>query len=431
MPTASKILERHVHKYLYNYFCDNNLLCDNQSGFRKNHSCSTCLTNIMEYCYDKINNGDIVGLVALDFRKAFDVMNHEILCAKLKMYGCNDVAVKFFKFYLDGRCQRVIISNITSDSSAIDHGVPQGSILGPLLFVIFINDLAVHCKYSSVFKYADDTSLCAHGKSLDDIQTSLSHDLLCIEKWCEVNKFAINISKSSAMIVCTSQKRKYLNMNNFQLHLYNAILPIVSHVKILGLYIDNNLTWRKHVDFICNNVSSLVGLFYRIRKFLNHESKILFYNSYILPRIDYCLTIWGQATKDALDKIFRLQKRVARIILYVPGDTSSLYVFTQLQWMSIFQRITYLQCILMYNIVNHLCPNYLSMYVKYRPVSIRNLRRNSQLLYNTVVLLSGTHYYLNSRKPQVIVFLKRNVSFLSSTNVHFMINISDFIMILF
>ena len=116
----------------------------------------------MEYCYDNINNGDIVGLVALDFRKAFDVMNHEILCAKLKMYGCNDVAVKFLKFYLDDRCQRVIISNITSDSSAIDHGVPQGSILGPLLFVIFINDLAVHCKYSSVFKYADDTSLCAH-----------------------------------------------------------------------------------------------------------------------------------------------------------------------------------------------------------------------------------------------------------------------------
>ena len=137
LPTASKILERHVHKYLYNYFCDNNLLCDNQSGFRKNHSCSMCLTNIMEYCYDNINNGDIVGLVALDFRKAFDVMNHEILCAKLKMYGCNDVAVKFLKFYLDDRCQRVIISNITSDSSAIDHGVPQGSILGPLLFVIF------------------------------------------------------------------------------------------------------------------------------------------------------------------------------------------------------------------------------------------------------------------------------------------------------
>ena len=106
----------------------------------------------------------------------------------------------------------------------------------------------------------------------------------------------------------------------------------------------------------------------------------MFYNSYILPRIDYCLTIWGQAPKDALDKIFRLQKRVARLILNVPGDTLSLYAFTQLQWMLIFQRITYLQCILMYNIVNHLCPNYLSMYVKYRPVSIRNLRRNSQLL---------------------------------------------------
>ena len=106
----------------------------------------------------------------------------------------------------------------------------------------------------------------------------------------------------------------------------------------------------------------------------------MFYNSYILSRIDYFFTIWGQAPKDALDKILRLQKRVACIILNVPGDTSSLYVFTQLQWMSVFQSTTYLQCILMYNMVNHLCPNYLSMYVKYRPVSNQNLRRNSQLL---------------------------------------------------
>ena len=97
LPVASKILERHVHNHFYEYITQNNLLCDNQSGFRKNHSCNTCLINISESCYKYINNGELVGLVALDFRKAFDVINHEILCKKLKLYGCNNNAVAWFK----------------------------------------------------------------------------------------------------------------------------------------------------------------------------------------------------------------------------------------------------------------------------------------------------------------------------------------------
>ena len=144
-------LEQHVHNHLYNYLVTNGLLCDSKSGFRKNHSCNTCLTNICEIGYENINNDHIVGLVALDFRKAFDILNFDILCKKLKLYGCNDKTVTWFKSYLTNRNQCVNINNTSSEECILTSGVPQGSIFfGPLVFIVYVNDLSLHCKYSSV-----------------------------------------------------------------------------------------------------------------------------------------------------------------------------------------------------------------------------------------------------------------------------------------
>ena len=374
LPVASKILEKHFHKHLYSYFNENNLMCETQSGFRPNHSCSTCLINIVEYCHNQLNNDNVIGFIALDFRKAFDVLNHVILCEKLKLYGCNDNTVKWFRSYLNNRTQKVTVNNHLSSLCVLSHGVPQGSILGPLLFLIFINDLVLHCQYSNVHKYADDTSLCAAGKTVADVNDSLSQDLLSIEKWCKSNKFVLNANKCSAMLICTSQKRRNLNVNDFSIGLYGSNIPVVSCIKVLGLYIDNDFTWKSHVDSLCNTISSLIGLFYKIRKFLNYDSKVLFYNSYILPRIDFCLAIWGNAPNMYLEKIFRLQKRAACIVLNIPMDTSSFQVFKQLKWMSIYQRIFYQKCVLMYHIVSNLCPFYLQSCVSKRQGSCYNLR---------------------------------------------------------
>ena len=123
------------------------------------------------------------------------------------MYGCNELTVHWFKSCLKNRTQRVNLPNTVSNSSTINHGVPQGSILEPLLFVIYINDLSLQCQYSFVFKYADDTTVCDSGKSVLDIHRSLSYDLLNIEKCCDNNRFAINLNKSSTMVICCSQKK--------------------------------------------------------------------------------------------------------------------------------------------------------------------------------------------------------------------------------
>ena len=276
-------MEKHVCEHLYSYFTTNELLCLNQSGFRKNHSCHTCLVNLIEECYKDLNDNNLIGLLALDFRKAFDILNHEVLLKKLSLYGCNKLAVTWFKSYLTNRVQSVKIEDVSLKNCIVEDGVPQGSILGPLLFVIFINDMPLHCSECTVHLYADDSTLKA---------SKLSIDLVNIENWCANNRFVINTQKSNFMITCSYQKRKYI-------------------------LLDNSLTWNLHINNVCNKLSSLIGLFYKIHKFLDFSSKVLFYNSYILPRIDYCLSICGDAPIDTLLRLFRLQKRVARLILDV------------------------------------------------------------------------------------------------------------------
>ena len=229
----------------------------------------------------QINKDKLIGFIALDFRKAFDVLSHEIIIEKLRYYGFDRSALSWFHSYLTERSQKVVINNnVFSDIGYLKFGVPQGSILGPLIFILFINDISLHLNYSKLYSCADDTSLCAFDTTVEKLQTNISLDLKLVEDWCQQNKLVINNTKSKCMIICTHQKRKHLKTDVLSVSVNDALLENVNYYKILGLYIDKNLKWKIHIDHVCNEISKLIGLLWRnkhLLPFFFWPSTILFF----------------------------------------------------------------------------------------------------------------------------------------------------------
>ena len=239
-----------------------------------------------------------------------------------------------------------------SQREKIKYGVPQGSILGPLLFVLYINDLPCIVNHCDIDMYADD-SLKSHGLSILDVSEKLQNDCRLIEIWLRNNRMVVNTSKSKSTAICSYQKRASLESDIIQLNFKGIELEQVDECKILGLLIDENLSFKPHIDRICSKISSFIGLLYRM---------ILFYNSFILPLIDYCLNIWFSAANVHIQKVQILQNRAARVILNVSYDTSSAFMLKELNIMSVKKRGIYQTCLLMFKVLNCEAPEYLNVF---------------------------------------------------------------------
>ena len=389
--TISKIFERHVCTQLYEFLNNKKLLHIAQSGFRQGHSCQTALTKLIDEWLKYLDNGEIVGTVFLDFSKAFDLINHAILLEKLKFYHIGKHIIDWIKSYLSDRQQEVQYANIKSDKSFVKYGVPQGSILGPLLFLIYINDLPLHVKQSNMDLYADDSTLHFHDKNIEKINSILQNDLNAIQSWCNNNSMKINAQKTKCMKLGSKQKLKQLS--ELCITVNETCIENVHSFKLLGIDIDENLSWEDHVDRICKTISSKVSLLYKIKVYLPIHTRQLFYNAYILPYIDYCSSVWGNLLQKDSDRIIKLQKRVARIILECDISIPSNFMFSSLKWLSFTKRIKYQQSILMYKIVNGLTPDYLAI-LNIDDVQRHNLRSVSN--NDLFVPRPNTNFYKKS-----------------------------------
>jgi ribonuclease P/MRP protein subunit RPP40 len=183
------------------------LLLVSQSGFRKHHSCQTTLTKLIDSWLKDIDNGEMTGLLLVDFRKAFDLVDHDILLKKLSTYRFNDIAMKWFQSYLNERTQQVSVGAHMSDKQNIISGVPQGSILGPLLFIIFMNDLGLYTEFCNIDLYADDTNLHISDKDLNNIESKLNSDMQNIELWSKSNKMVIHPNKCKSLLITNKRKK--------------------------------------------------------------------------------------------------------------------------------------------------------------------------------------------------------------------------------
>ncbi len=219
LPVISRLFEKLVFDQLYQYMTDNDLFSPEQSGFRKLHSTLTCLLKNTDDWYSGLDLGRLVGLVFVDLKKAFDTVDHDILCEKLQVYGVQQRELSWFRSYLYNRKQFCRVNGISSDFEDIQVGVPQGSCLGPLLFLLYINDLPQAVPGSNVSIYADDTSLCHQAYDMTQLIEAMNNDLKQLDTWLQGNKLSLNIAKTHSMLVTTKQKHNNLKSTNQNLEL--------------------------------------------------------------------------------------------------------------------------------------------------------------------------------------------------------------------
>ena len=307
----SKVLERAVFIQLDQYLNVNKILYSHQSGFRKGHSTDTCLVSLMDYLNKSISEGDYVGMLMLDLQKAFDTVDHKILCKKLNLMGigCTD----WFISYLSNRRQIISINNVNSTAGIVTCGVPQGSILGPLLFLCYINDmqLSVNCK---LYLYADDSTLLVRGGNPNIIAQTLSKNLESCMGWLTDNKLSLHLGKTEAILFGT--KRKLRNMNDFQVKCANTLINNVKTVKYLGLSLDADLSGESIVSNILNKAGGRLKFLYRYSNVLNTKARKTLCSALIQCHFDYSSSSWYTGLNKGLKKKLQImQNKMIRFIL--------------------------------------------------------------------------------------------------------------------
>lgn len=353
----SKILERHVFDSSYGFLQQYRLLNENQHGFRKSHSCETLLLSLYESLITNINKGEINGLILLDFSKAFDLVDHDLLLKKLEIYHFGQNTINWFHSYLSERSQRVQFKTSLSDTLQINSGVPQGSILGPLLFIIFINDLSLLQNNSMSFNFADDSTLMVSSSSTDCINTDLNHDIGLVSEWVNGNLMTLNFKKTKSMKIYS--KRKFNDPDLLITKANNQAIEEVNSFKLLGVHIDSQLQWEDHISNVFQIINKRLFLLKRIRHNLPLHSCVMFYNALINPHLLYCCTVWGNASNERLNDLLKLQKRAARIILQTSCETPSVILFHELKWIPIVNLIKMRKLLLVFNVLKNKAPYHL------------------------------------------------------------------------
>ena len=308
LPTISKIFERILYNQLYDYFNSNNLLAEEQYGFRTNHSTEYAAVKLVDNVSKEMELGNTPTALYIDLSKAFDTLSFDILLYKLNYYGIKDNAFKLLKNYLTNRRQYVVYNSQNSETLDISTGVPQGSILGPLFFSICINDLITVSNKLKFIMYADDTTIYFNLEDFDpyNFERDINNELEKITLWLKMNKLSLNVQKTKLMIFHRRQKQ----INELNISINGTDIERVESFNFLGLHIHESLSWRTHTDIVKNKISKVVGILYRLNNIFPKYILQTLYNSLIMSYINYGLLLWGVESH----RIEPLQKKAIRLI---------------------------------------------------------------------------------------------------------------------
>ena len=327
LPVVSKIFERVAFTRLYSFLEKNNILHNCQYGFRPGRSTEDATLRFVQDVSKAFENNHYTRAVFLDLKKAFDTVYHEQLLSKLSHCGIRGEANKWFQSYLANRKQYVEIKEALSDNKLITCGVPQGSILGPLLFLIYINELPAISNLLTIL-FADDTTLYLSGPNLQQLEKTVNAELQKISQWLSLNRLSLNIAKSNFMVLRVRQK-PYIYSPSIIINSNN--LKEVSHATFLGLNIDTHLNWNVHVNYIASKIAKSVGILHKLKVLLPSKCLLQLYYALIQPYLNYCTLAWMNLSKTNKLRLLRLQKNAVRSILHKPYPEHSIPLFTKVR----------------------------------------------------------------------------------------------------
>jgi hypothetical protein len=363
---CGKIFERIIFKYMYNFFNDNNLLYKYQSGFLPNHSTTFQLIDIYHHICQSFDNKQYSCMVFCDISKAFDRVWHRGLLFKLQQNGINGKLLNWISNYLSDRKQKVTLKSTISTPKCITAGVPQGSVLGPLLFLIYVNDIS-NSLLSLTRLFADDSSLYCSASSLNDIEGMLNHDLHLISNWAKTWLVNFNPQKTEAVLFSLRHSNIVPNLS-FE----NTVVNFVDSHKHLGVTLSSNGKWINHIDAILASASKTVSIMKKMKFILTRRALNQIYISYVRPILEYSCILWDGCSDQCSDKIEKLQNEAARVVTGLTKSVSLENLYMECGWEHLADRRNFQKNCFMYKCYHGMVPSYISELI---PPLIRDTNR--------------------------------------------------------
>ena len=394
----SKLFEKTIYSRLYGFLTEFKCLHNLQFGFRAKHSTIHTLIKLTNEIQTAIDNNNFACGVFIDLQKAFDTVNHTILLQKLEYYGARGVTNKWFKSYLTNRKQYVKINGVKSNVANVSCGVPQGSVLGPLLFLVYINDLSNSTKHSTVFHFADDTNLLQTSSSLKTLNKHINHDLQLLTTWLRANKISLNTSKTKLILFRPKNKQitKHLNFR-----ISGQKLNLSQVVKYLGIFLDEHLEWKPHNLQLGLKLSRANGMLSKIRHYVPRDTLFSIYYAIFSSHMTYGCQVWFQNNSTHTKQISILQNKALRIINFKDKRHNANVLYKGSKILKINDHSDLLNCLSVYDCLKSDLPFSLTNFVS--KIDHGCHTRNSATDCLNIPQVNTTLYGLQSIKHRCIV----------------------------